>query len=98
MKQVKQPKKDGGVKDPMTKTIDPVCGMGVEPGKTQLVAVYCGRSYFFCAEACRKAFEADPDRYLEPKAPERKGWFGRFLDRMAKTNEKAFGCAGPRCH
>ena len=40
--------------------IDPVCGMKVEPGKTDLVTTYQGRGYYFCAEGCCKAFEAKP--------------------------------------
>ena len=81
-----------------TKFIDPVCGMEVKPGKTKLVSLYKGKSYWFCADGCRKAFEADPDKYLEPKSAKKKGWFGRYLDRMAKSNEKEFGCSGPTCH
>ena len=86
------------IQDLPDKTIDPVCGMDVEPGKTTLVSAHRGKRYWFCAEGCRKAFEENPDKYLEPKAPKKKGWFGRYLDRMAKNNEKEFGCAGPRCH
>ena len=86
------------VKDSQTKIIDPVCGMDVEHGRSKLVSVHKGHSYWFCAEACRSAFEADPKKYLEPKPAKKKGWFGRCLDRIAKTNEKEFGCAGPRCH
>lgn len=89
---------DTTVKDTLTKTIDPVCGMEVESGRTKLVSVYKGHSYWFCADGCRRAFEADPEKYLKPKPAKKKGWFGRYLDRMAKTNEKEFGCAGPRCH
>lgn len=85
----------GGTK---MKVIDPVCGMEVEPGKTKPFVHYKGRSYWFCADGCRKAFEADPDKYLEPKPERKKSWFGRYLDKMAKANEKEFGCAGPRCH
>ena len=80
------------------KIIDPVCGMEVEPGRTRLVAVYQGHSYWFCAKACREAFEKNPQKYLEPKHPKRKGWFGRYLERLSKANEKTFGCKGPRCH
>ncbi|NIM96516.1 MAG: YHS domain-containing protein, partial [candidate division Zixibacteria bacterium] len=29
--------------------IDPVCGMKVVPGKTKLVSLYQGHSYWFCA-------------------------------------------------
>ena len=86
------------VTDTPTKTIDPVCGMDVEPGRTKLVSVYKGHSYWFCAEGCRRAFEADPDKYLKPKPVKKKGWFGNWLERMAKSNEKVFGCAGSKCH
>ena len=85
-------------KDSLIKAIDPVCGMDVEPGRTKLVSVYKGHSYWFCAEACRSSFEKDPNKYLEPKPAKKKGWLGRYLEQMAKTNEKEFGCAGPKCH
>ena len=41
---------------------DPVCGMKVDRAKA-LTAEHAGRTYFFCSEHCRHAFEADPDRY-----------------------------------
>ena len=86
------------VKDSPTKTIDPVCGMEVEPERTKLVSVYKGHRYWFCAEACRRAFEDDPSKYLKQKTGKKKGWLGQWLDRMAKSNQKVFGCAGPKCH
>ncbi len=49
--------------------IDPVCGMIVDPGRTRLVALYQGHSYWFCAEGCRRAFETNPKKHLEPKQP-----------------------------
>ena len=88
---------DTTVKDTPLKTIDPVCGMDVDPGRTKLVSVHTGHSYWFCAEACRRAFEADPEKYLTPRPTKKKGWFGKWLDRMAKSNEKEFGSAGPKC-
>lgn len=78
--------------------IDPVCGMKVPPGKTELVVQYQGCNYTFCAEACRVAFEKDPQKYLGRKSPKRKGWFGRYLERMAKANKKEFGGGGAKCH
>ena len=83
----------------MTETvIDPVCGMKVVPGETKLVALYKGHSYWFCAESCRKAFEANPKRYLEPKPDKPKGWWGRYLERMARANREHFGEGRPSCH
>ena len=78
--------------------IDPVCGMRVFPSRTKLVSVYEGRSFWFCAESCREAFDQNPARFLEPKPPKKKGWARRYLERMSKVNEKEFGCTGPKCH
>src|SRR3954465_1201951 len=41
---------------------DPVCGMKVDRAKAVRLE-HAGRSYFFCSEHCRSAFEADPDGY-----------------------------------
>src|SRR5260221_3792753 len=43
---------------------DPVCGMTVDPQKTQHRAIHSGKDYFFCSLGCRTKFEADPARYL----------------------------------
>jgi len=50
---------------------DPVCGMTVDPAKTQHHAEHAGRAYHFCSAGCRTRFLADPDKHLAPKvAPE----------------------------
>ena len=85
------------LKDTKRKAVDPVCGMTVDAGKIKLVSIYRGYKYYFCAEGCLKSFEADPDKYLNPKPEKKKGWFGRYLDRKAKINEKEFGKEGPHC-
>jgi YHS domain-containing protein len=74
--------------------IDPVCGMKVEPTRTYLLVNYEGCTYYFCAEGCRKAFEANPKKYLKGKHPKRKGWWGRYLERL----EKATGGKSMECH
>ncbi len=45
---------------------DPVCGMDVDPASAQHTGEYQGQIYYFCAPGCRKAFEADPKKYLDP--------------------------------
>ena len=45
---------------------DVVCGMDVDPATTQQKAEHDGKTYFFCGPGCRKAFEADPAKYLAP--------------------------------
>jgi uncharacterized membrane protein YraQ (UPF0718 family)/YHS domain-containing protein len=43
---------------------DPVCGMTVDPDKTNHRLVYDGQTYFFCSAGCKEAFQKDPDAYL----------------------------------
>jgi len=79
--------------------IDPVCGMKVDPNKTDLKASYLEKDYWFCAEACRREFMKNPQRYRETKPVNCRGpktrW-GRYLERVAKANEELFG-GSPRC-
>lgn len=44
---------------------DPVCGMDVEEAKAAATSDYLGTTYYFCAQACKKAFDKDPEKYLE---------------------------------
>lgn len=74
-----------------TKTIDPVCGMEVDPGTAAAETCHEGTKVFFCAEGCRDAFLAHPERYTKPK---RKGFWQRYLARM----EKATGGKPMKCH
>jgi YHS domain-containing protein len=87
-----------GVNSVSGSRIDPVCGMRVTPARKNLVAVYEGRTYWFCAQACLSAFDANPLKYLAPKSVKRKGWFGRYLERLARVNEREFGAGGLKCH
>jgi YHS domain-containing protein len=76
------------------KDVDPVCGMQVDPHKTDLTAEYDGQTYFFCAENCRKAFENQPRKYLAiSKGTKRKGFWQRYLDRL----NRATGGKPPSC-
>lgn len=45
---------------------DLICGMEVDPATAQPKAEHEGKTYYFCAPACRKAFEANPARLFEP--------------------------------
>ena len=53
-------------------TLDPVCGMSVDPATTAHRAAHEGEDYFFCSAGCRTKFIADPERYRgdrpEPEA------------------------------
>lgn len=43
---------------------DPVCGMVVSRLTAVAEAEYRRKTYYFCAQVCRDAFLADPQRYL----------------------------------
>ena len=43
---------------------DPVCGMEVSPITAIEECDYEGKTYYFCASACREAFEAEPGKYI----------------------------------
>ncbi|MBI1684911.1 heavy metal translocating P-type ATPase [Caulobacter hibisci] len=47
-----------------TETVDPVCGMTVNPATTAHKWSHDGRSYVFCSAGCRAKFVADPQKYL----------------------------------
>ena len=74
--------------------IDPVCGMSVNPETTKITTVVEAQSYYFCAESCRKAFEEDPEKFLEPECIKPKGWWGRYMQRL----QKATGGKPIKCH
>jgi len=44
--------------------LDPICKMEVNPDSAQWKSEYKGNTYYFCAPGCKKAFDADPEKYL----------------------------------
>ncbi|MGD2126613.1 MAG: YHS domain-containing protein [Desulfobacteraceae bacterium] len=72
--------------------LDPVCGMKVDAASANFTSSHKGKPYFFCADVCKKAFDKNPIKYLKPK-----GFVSRFIDRLAKSNEKTFGRGRPSC-
>jgi len=47
---------------------DPVCGMQVDPVTAAGMVEHGGTRYFFCSQGCVLKFQADPDKYFQPKA------------------------------
>ncbi len=43
---------------------DPVCGMEVDEKQAAGIAEYQGKTYYFCAPSCKKAFEKEPEKYV----------------------------------
>ena len=50
-------------------TVDPVCGMTVDPAQARpkgLTLTHDGTEYAFCGKGCLLEFRDDPDTYLDP--------------------------------
>jgi len=45
--------------------LDPVCGMKIDPGTAAAKRDYKGTTWYFCAQGCAKAFDADPEKYVK---------------------------------
>jgi YHS domain-containing protein len=46
--------------------VDPVCKMKVDEKTAKYRSDYQGRTYYFCAQMCKEAFEENPQQYLRP--------------------------------
>jgi P-type Cu+ transporter len=44
---------------------DVVCGMQVDPAKAAATSEYNGKTYYFCARACKIKFDANPSQYAK---------------------------------
>jgi len=44
--------------------IDPICGMKVEEKKAAAMYEYKGKTYYFCAAACKEKFTQSPEKYI----------------------------------
>ncbi len=49
-----------------TEAIDPVCGMTVEIAAARHKSEYNGQTYYFCAPGCKRSFDKEPQKYLNP--------------------------------
>ncbi len=47
---------------------DLVCGMEVDPSTAKHTSDFRGQTYYFCAPGCKKAFEAEPQKYLDARS------------------------------
>ena len=45
--------------------IDPICKMDVNEKTAQFRSVYKGKTFYFCAPGCKKAFDDNPEKYAQ---------------------------------
>ncbi len=48
----------------MAMATDPICKMVIEESTAVATSEYNGKTYYFCAAGCKKAFDAEPEKYL----------------------------------
>jgi Cu+-exporting ATPase len=48
-------------------SVDPVCGMTVNPAQAAATEAYQDETYSFCGVGCAAKFRANPEHYLKPK-------------------------------
>ncbi len=61
------PKRSSGLRvlsDEPSGTLDPVCGMMVDPNAGKPSTHHAGTTYWFCCPGCKAKFEAEPAKYL----------------------------------
>ncbi len=72
---------------------DPVCGMEVSEEKAGHLVHLDHETFYFCSEKCKESFEEKAGLKTA-----KKGFFKRFLDRLADENRKTYGNTKPKCH
>lgn len=48
----------------VAKAKDPICGMEVDEA-TAPKAEHKGKTYYFCCDPCKEAFEKEPEKYVK---------------------------------
>jgi xanthine dehydrogenase accessory factor len=48
--------------------VDPVCGMTVEIATARFTSEYAGTMYYFCAAGCKRSFDKEPQKYIQPES------------------------------
>ena len=56
------------VQNPALEARDPVCGMNVEIARAHFTSQYEGTAYYFCAAGCKRSFDKDPQKYIQPES------------------------------
>jgi len=45
--------------------VDPICKMEVNEDNAEYKCEYKGKTFYFCAQGCKKTFEDNPEKYLD---------------------------------
>ncbi|RMI03504.1 MAG: heavy metal translocating P-type ATPase [Calditrichaeota bacterium] len=82
---------------------DPVCGMMIEESQAAAVSEYHGDLYYFCAQSCKKTFDANPEKYIGEAAHGETAAHGHQVSTMTEapaesgTRQITFPVEGMSC-
>jgi YHS domain-containing protein len=74
---------------------DPICGMEVMEERSSHMIHFEHETIYFCSSKCKETYAQQPGM---KKTKDKKGFFARFLEKLAKGNEQTYGGKPPRCH
>lgn len=74
---------------------DPVCGMDVKEENVAPLLHFEHETFYFCSNQCKETYA---QRQTIKKVAKKKGFFARFLEKLAKDNNETFGGTPPKCH
>jgi xanthine dehydrogenase accessory factor len=57
-----------GLPENLPEAKDPVCGMMVEIATVRFSSEYAGTTYYFCASGCKRSFDKEPGKYIQPES------------------------------
>jgi Cu+-exporting ATPase len=88
----------GGSNAPGT-TVDPVCGMTVDPATAKWTATHDAIDYFFCSRSCRDRFVAQPVAYNRASRPAEQSHEGHVasLEQMGLTSKPSSAAVEYTC-
>ena len=72
------------------------CPVGKAKADSSVYLDYEGKRYYFCCAGCRKAFEADPEKYIG--GPEGNGTPAEDVSETTELRYEVFGMDCPGCH
>jgi YHS domain-containing protein len=74
---------------------DPICGMDVNENETSHLLHDEHKTIYFCSGQCKEKYARDNGM---KNVHRKKGFFSRFLEKLAKDNKETFGGSPPTCH
>jgi YHS domain-containing protein len=74
---------------------DSVCGMDVKEENAAHLLHFEHETLYFCSNQCKETYS---QRSTRPKTAKKKGFFAKFLEKLAKDNNETFGGTPPKCH